>query len=357
MRIAQIVWSLDVGGQERLILGLSRELLRRGHDVHVVTLREGGTLRGEFQGIPILDVPHGEGFEPRLTLRLLRALRRIAPDVVHTHNASPLIYAVPAARAALVKTVVHTKHGSAPYTKRALWLARATARTVSAFVAVSDETAAVARRDERPAAGRLRVVPNGIPLAQFARDLEARAAVRAELGIPSDAVVIGGVGRLVPEKDFPLLVRAAGPLLGERVRLVIAGDGPASAQVAAAVREAPGAAPFVTLTGIRHDVPRLLSAFDVFCLSSWTEGLPLVLPEAMACGLPIVATRVGGVSGIVPPELGTLVDHGDDEGLRAALAELVGDDAARARMGERARTYAHARFSLERVATDYERLY
>jgi glycosyltransferase involved in cell wall biosynthesis len=118
-----------------------------------------------------------------------------------------------------------------------------------------------------------------------------------------------------------------------------------------------GAARFVTLTGMRRDVPRLMSALDVFCLSSRTEGLPLVVPEAMACGLPIVATKVGGLPGIVPAEVGVLVAHGDEEALRAALTGLAGDGPKRTKMADAARAYAHARFSLERMTTDYERLY
>ncbi len=355
MRIVHVVLSLDVGGQERLILSLSRELALRGHDVRVLSLTPGGALRPQFTGIPTFDVPHQGGAKPATWAKLARAFIGLAPDVVHTHNAAPLIYAAPAARVAAVGRVVHTKHGSNTYPKGALWLARAATRTVTAFVPVSEETAVTARRDERPAASKLHVVPNGIPLAQFARDADAGQSVRAALGIPADAVVIGTVGRLVSEKDYPLLVHAAAPLLSAKLRLVIVGDGPTRGDIEAAIPK--DAAPFVTLTGLRGDVPRVMSAFDVFCLSSRTEGLPLVVPEAMACGLPVVATRVGGLPGIVPAEVGRLVDHGDAEALRAELAALASDATLRARLGAAARIHAQSRFSLARMADDYERLY
>ena len=355
MRIAHVVLSLDVGGQERLIVSLSRELVRRGHDVRVVSFSKGGALREQLEGIPIVDVPHAGGTSPSMWPRVARALAGIRPDVVHTHNAAPLIYAAPAARLAGVRRIVHTKHGSNTYGRGALWLARAAARTVTAFVPVSEETAVTARRDERPPRARLVVVPNGIPLAQFARDEAAGRSAREELGIPADAVVVGTVGRLVEEKDYPLLVRAMAPIAGEKLRLVIVGEGPTRAAIEAEIPRA--AARFVTLTGMRRDVPRLMSAFDVFCLSSRTEGLPLVVPEAMACSLPIVATRVGGLPGIVPPEVGALVDHGDADALRAAIAGFAGDRERRTSTGDRARAYAHRRFSLERMTTDYERLY
>ena len=355
MRIVHVVLSLDVGGQERLILNLSRSLRDGGHDVHVVSLSPGGNLREEFAPIPTHDVARGPGFDPLLVLRLARTLRALAPDVVHTHNAGPLIYAAPAARAALVRVVIHTKHGNNDYNPRALFLARAATQTLSAFVPVSDETAVIARAKERPRERILTVIPNGIPLAQFGRDADAGTLVRDELGIPRDAVVVGTVGRLVSEKDYPLLVRAMTPLLSEKVRLVLVGDGDQRATITGAI--AKNIAPFVTLTGVRRDVPRLLASFDVFAMSSRTEGLPLVVPEAMACGLPVVATAVGGLPGIVPAPVGVLVPHGDASALTAAIAPLVADGEMRKKMGEAARKYAHDRFSLDRMTQEYLSLY
>src|SRR5438067_9708528 len=100
MRITHVVLSLDTGGQERLILSLSRALRDRGHDVSVVSLTAGGTLRGDFGDFRTIDVERRPRFDPWLVARLARAIRELSPDVVHTHNAGPLIYAAPAARAA-----------------------------------------------------------------------------------------------------------------------------------------------------------------------------------------------------------------------------------------------------------------
>ena len=360
MRIVHVVFSLKMGGQERLILNLSRALHGRGHHVSVVCLTEGGELRSEFGPVDVIDVPRHGGFEPTLYLKLARVFARARPDVVHTHNPGPLMYGVPAARAALVRRVVHTKHGAnAVYTTRSLALARVAARMVTAFVPVSEETAAVARRLERVPERVLRVIPNGIPLAQFGKSAETRARVRAELGIPNDAFLVGTVGRLVVEKDYPLLVRAMAPLLGERRRLLIVGEGPErgaiEAAIAASVPE--GARRYVTLAGERRDVPSVLAALDLFALSSRTEGLPLVLPEAMASGLPVVATAVGGIPGIVPASVGVLVPAGDEAALRGALDTLASDELKRRRLGDAAHVYAHSRFSIEEMTTAYERLY
>jgi glycosyltransferase involved in cell wall biosynthesis len=290
-----------------------------------------------------------------LVARLSLLFRAVAPDIVHTHNAVPLMYGVPAARLARVPKVVHTKHGEFRYPAGALRLARAAGRLVDHFVAVSSETGAAATRAERPASARLTVIENGIPVDAFRPDPTAREAVRTELGIPQGALVVGSVGRLAPEKDYPLLVRVMAPLLSEHVRLVLVGEGPARRAIEDAV--APDARPFVVLTGARRDVPRLLSAFDVFASSSRTEGLPLAIPEAMTAGLPVVATAVGGVPGIVPREVGVLVPHEDADGFRAALVRLLADTDARARMGRAGRAYALSRFAEGRMVEDYLSLY
>jgi len=359
LRIAQVVLSLDIGGQERLVVRIAHALRDRGHEPHVVTLTRGGALRAELGSIPVHEVPRSAGFDPLLYAKLWRAFRALRPDVVHTHNAAPLIYAVPAARLARVPRIVHTKHGDFRYPARALRLARTASRFVDHFVPVSAETAAAAGRNERPSPRRITVIENGIPLAAFGRDLAARAAIRAELEIPEAALVVGSVGRLVPDKDYPLLVRAMAPLLGDGVRLVIVGEGGARPDIEAAVtaslpREMRH---FVTLTGARHDVPRVLCAFDVFASSSRTEGLPLALPEAMTSHLPVVATAVGGVPGIVPEDAGILVPHGDEAIFTAALERLLRDGAARERMGDAGRRYALKRFAEDRMVDDYLSLY
>jgi glycosyltransferase involved in cell wall biosynthesis len=363
MRIVHVVLQLRMGGQERFILNLSRELATRGHDVSVISLSRGerGDLRPDFGPIPVIDVTQGRSALSLFT-RLAHTLRGLAPDVVHTHNPSPLIYGAPAARAALVRRVVHTKHGANNYSTTSLALARFATRTLTAFVSVSDGTAETARTRERPPAGIAHIIPNGVPLEQFGADPTARGRVRAELGIPGGAVVIGSVGRLVEEKDYPLLVEAIAPLLGggdAGTHLVLVGEGGHRSAIEAAVAKhvRSAARPFVHMTGARSDVASLFAALDLFVLSSRTEGLPLVVPEAMASSLPVVATAVGGLPGIVPPEVGRLVPHGDAVALRRAIEELARSPEKRRALGTAARAYAHERFSLARMTTAYERLY
>ena len=356
MRIAFVVSTLNIGGQERLVVRMAHLLRDRGHDVHVVTLSAGGMLRSELGSIPVHSVVRRPGYDPMLHVRLFRLFRELRPDVVHTHNAAPLIYGAPAARLARVRRVLQTKHGEYRYGARELHLARAVSRwCVDHFVAVSAKTAAAAAGAERPPGSTLCVIENGIPLGDFEPDPEIRTAVRDELGLPRDAKVIGAVGRLVDEKDYPLLVRAAGPLLSENARLVFVGDGPARGRIEAAVD--PRWRDFVSFTGVRHDVQRIFRAFDVFASSSATEGLPLALLEAMTTALPVVATAVGGVPDVVPPDAGILVPHGEPEALRAGIERLLSDERTRARMGDAARSYATERFGEHHMMRKYLALY
>jgi glycosyltransferase involved in cell wall biosynthesis len=355
MRIVHVVHGLGIGGQERLVVQLSHELAARGHEPAIVALSPGGAVRTQARGVPIYDAPRGPGADPALALRLAALFHKLRADVVHTHNPGPMLHGVPASLVARVPRRVHTKHGANVYGVKGLWAARAIVRMVDALVAVSPETAAIARSKERVPVRVLRVVPNGIPLDDFAPDAASRGRVRGDLGIPADAFVVGWVGRLAPEKDVPLLVRAVAPLLGAGVRLVLVGEGPSRAEVERAVP--PEVARWVTLTGARPDVAAYLAAFDVLALSSRTEGLPLAVPEAMATGLPVVATAVGGLPSSVTADCGLLVPPGDEAALRRTLAALVNDPALARAMGRSARRRALSVFSIARMADAYESLY
>ena len=360
LSIVQILSSFGMGGQERVALDLAIGLAGLGHSVLTVSLAAPpeGPLAAEFreQGLEIETVAKRPGRDPRLFLSLARLFRGRRADVVHTHNPQPLLFsALPAklARAALV----HTKHGVNPDNPRRLAMRRAAGRLVDAFVAVSQPTADVAadRRECRPR--RLHVVPNGINLDRFAPDAEARRAIRRELGIPDDAFAVGTVGRLWPEKGHEYLIRSLVPVLGDRFHLVITGEGPErdnlTRQIAALSHPAS-----VHLTGNRRDVPRLLAALDVFVLTSKSEGLPLVIPEAMAAGLPVVSTRVGGIPQVVDEGVtGFMLAYGDEDALRGRLVALDGDRRLAGQCGAMGRERSLDRYSSRRMVADYLRLY
>lgn len=356
--ITHVLSSYGVGGQERVALDLAIGQKARGHAVSVISLagEPDGAMANEFAeaGISVGRVPKRGGLDPTLVPRLARELRRRKTDVVHTHNPLPLIYGAPAARLAGA-AAIHTKHGVNPGSRGHRMLRRAAAQLTHAFVAVSDTTEAQARMQHDAPAHKIRTIPNGIRLDRYAPDPEARAAARVELGL-GDAWVVGTVGRLDEYKNQALLVRAMAPLLSSNVRLVIIGDGDNRVGVEAAVAALPDPR-WVVLTGRRMDVPKLVHAFDVFALSSKTEGLPLVVPEAMAAALPIIATSVGGLPSVVDEGVTGMLVPVEEAALSAALAKLANDhDLARA-MGQRARTVALDRYSHDRMVDAYLSLY
>jgi glycosyltransferase involved in cell wall biosynthesis len=222
---------------------------------------------------------------------------------------------------------------------------------------VTPALAAIARENRECDPARLSVVANGIDVAVFAPSAEARRRTRAELRIPEDARVVGTVGRLAPEKDQALLVRAMLPLLDETRHLVIVGDGPERDALTAMIRSS-GRERYVHMTGARDDVARLLPAFDVFALPSLTEGLPLVLLEAMSTELVVVASAVGGIPDLVDPgTTGYLIRPGECAPLTARLSTLLEDRQLAEKVGRAARQRVLDRHSLARMASGYEALY
>jgi glycosyltransferase involved in cell wall biosynthesis len=194
-----------------------------------------------------------------------------------------------------------------------------------------------------------------VDVVRFAPSAAARRRIRRELQIPDEACVVGTVGRLAAEKDQAALVLAMAPLLSAERRLVIVGDGAERGALEAQIAGIPQGR-FISMLGDRRDVESILSALDVFALTSRTEGLPLVLLEAMASELPVVSTSVGGIPDLVTHgATGLLTRHGD--GLTRLLQSVFDDRALARRLGEAGRREVVARYSVTTMAQKYERLY
>jgi glycosyltransferase involved in cell wall biosynthesis len=291
-------------------------------------------------------------------VRLHAFIRRGRYDVVHTHASKAGVTGRIAAWLAGTPVVVHTAHGWAfdreePPLIHAFQVAieRLCAAFCQAIVVVAeaDRRRGLALGIGRPA--QYALIRSGIELARY-RDLSIdRAALRMSLGIPDEAFVVGTVGRLARQKSPLDLLDAFVRLAARRPEshLVMVGDGPLRPEVEAAARQARVEAR-VHLLGLRHDVPALLRAFDVMALASRWEGLPRVFPQAMAAGLPIVATRVNGApDAIAHGENGWLVDVGDMADMARRLESLAADPALARRMGAAGRARVDE-FSAERMA-------
>lgn len=350
MRIVQVVPSLDVGGAERMAALLSRELAVLGHDVALVSLFDpaGSWIEAELRaaGVPLRFLGKRPGLDPRMIPRLRRVLAELRPDVVHTH--------LHALKYALGHAGVHTVHNLAEHEADRVdrLLHHVAFRRGVVPVAIGEAVAESLRRVYR-ITPRF-TIPNGIPVAACRAPEGARAEVRAELGIPEDTPVFLTVGRLNAQKNHAALLAAFETLRGTSprgARLLVAGEGE--------LRRALGrqASEGVEFLGVRKDVPRLLAAADVFVLASTWEGNPLVVMEAMAAGLPVVATAVGCVPELVSARTGRLVAPGDVPALATAMAAMAADLPAARAFGDAGAAVARERFDASVMARAYEALY
>ncbi|NQU12260.1 glycosyltransferase [bacterium] len=291
-------------------------------------------------------------------VRLARLVRQERIQVVHTHNAAPHFYGALGGRLAGAR-VLHTEHGKNLGDERRSWrLNRWVAPLTDLTAAVSEKVAEEALTREGVPRHRLRLVPNGIPVERFQAPVD-RSALRRELGLTPSHLLVGTVGRLVPEKNYPLLIAAFARLAasGAAVHLVLVGDGRARADLERAVA-ARGLARRVSFLGTRSDIPALLGSFDAFVLSSDTEGMPMALLEAMAAGCPIVVTAVGGNAQLIGhDQQGLLVPPRDEPALATALARLLDEPATAGRLGQAARARVTEQYSVQQMTRAYEELW
>jgi glycosyltransferase involved in cell wall biosynthesis len=284
-------------------------------------------------------------------VELVRLCRRVRPDIVHAHSSKVGILGRLAAALARVPIRIYTVHGwsFAAYGgvsgRLYLWLERLVRPLTTATVCVAESTRAQGLAGRACDPARTVVIHNAVDASSFAEARRAEALPR-----------FVSVGRLAFPKDFATLVEALARIEGE-FRAALVGEGPDLGEVAAALRRA-RLIDRVELLGSRDDVPELLASADVFVLSSRSEGFPVSVLEAMAAGLAVVASDVGGVAeAVVDGETGLLVPAGDAEALAAALGRLVQDDGLRGRLGASGRARARARFDLPAFRAAHVELY
>lgn len=362
LTIGHVVLSLDVGGLERVVATLARAQHDAGARVTVYCLDHPGDLATPLPaaGIPVHAVRRRgrSGLDAGAVLRLSRMLRAEGVSVVHCHNHGALLYGAMAARLAKLSRVVYTVHGAKTSGRRA------TARLqklglVREVVFVSGDARRVAREAGMLSERHVHTIVNGVDPSAFAVTGEARQSIRRALGIGEAASVCGIVARLTPAKDHRTLFEALNRVRAARpdVHCIVVGDGELRADLETRAREL-GLETTVHFAGARGNVRDYLSAMDVFALSSVTEGLAMTLLEAMAAGLPVVATRVGGnPEVVVDGETGLLVPPRDPDALAAAIRSLFDDSKLAARMGESGRTRVRERFSLDAMVRAYAAVY
>jgi glycosyltransferase involved in cell wall biosynthesis len=374
VRVMRIIARLNVGGPaihvSLLTVGLQDEVYQSTLVTGVVGPDEGDmTYLARDLGIQPVVIPTMQReisllADLKTLAALVRLMRRMRPHIVHTHTAKAGFLGRLAARLTGVPVVVHTFHGHVFHgyfgpLKSGVFirLERAAARLADAILTISDglRDELIAYRIAPPE--RIRVVPLGLPLDPL-RDLAGlRGSFRRELGCSTDDQLVGIIGRLVPVKNHELFLAAAQIVAREMpaARFVIVGGGERREALEAEVARL-GLGDAVLFTGWRSDLPTIYADLDAVVIASRNEGTPVSLIEAMAAGVPVVSTAVGGVPDLLRGgELGTLVPPGDARALADAIITAL--RAPSAEQIEAARAWAFDQYGAGRLVADMRRLY
>lgn len=360
MRILYVITGLGIGGAERVVSALADAVATRGHEVRLAYLTGEALTTPKREEVKTIALNMRGRWQVLAAYMDLRSLvNEFQPDVVHSHmvHANILCRLLRlTTRMPLLITTAHTRNEEGRLRMLGYRLTRAlpdlttnvSAEAVSAF----EEARAVRR-------GEMVTVYNGIDLSRFAASPEARERTRASLGINEHCKMLLAVGRLSIPKDYPNLMKAVRLLVEaghDQFHVLVAGEGPLRSELAELSVEL-GIADRVNFLGVRHDVPDLLAAADIYVLSSSYEGFPMAVGEAMAAGKVIVATDCGGVREFLG-DAGLTVPVQDASSLARALSTALHlDDDARRRKEEAVLARVRSMYSEEMAVERWLRIY
>lgn len=361
-RVLFLVLEMDLGGLQRLVSLLISKIDKARFEPYIVCLDRGGVFFEQASkasaGAYILGRKPGL-FDRHLFVQLLKIVRQEKIDIIHSHNGCSS-YAVLAGRLAGVKGIVHTDHGRlVPDKKSAILEDRASALLMDRFVGVSAELSAYIVSTLRVDARKVRTILNGVDDRSFCpREVGERLAQRARLGLAPEDKVIGTVCRLDPIKNLGFMIACMPAILRNvpNAKLLIAGDGPERASLEAQA-ESLGLTSCVRFLGLRRDTESVMPAMDLYACTSLSEGTSMTILEAMACGLPVVASAVGGNVRLIDQLSGILFSLDDRDEFVDGVTSLLLSESARAECGRQARRKVEAEFSLEQMVRTYEQLY
>ena len=382
----QIIANLDIGGAQEVVRTLSEELMESGCPTVVCSFKD-GPLRAQIEqeGIPVEVLPQRRysilafPFYVREMIAIRRELvnlvQKYQVDVIQTHLLRSLDFLVVTLRFGsqrpLVFWTVHNFNFALrpEQLPRFRWLAGAKqaahsrlyrwmAHWVNGFIAVSNDVAAAILKTIGPVQDRIEIISNGVDTRRYLAEVD-RSAARSSLGFTRDEILYTVVGTLKEQKGHRYLIEAVTPLIAHtpQLNILIVGDGELRGRLEEQVRSA-GIERNVHFLGNRSDVPAILSASDAFVLPSLWEGLPMALIEAMASGLPVIATQVSGSQQVVEQDRsGILVPPGEVLPLRQAIEYLLADPEWARQLGKSAQRRIEEAYSARRQAEEHLILY
>lgn len=353
IRILHVLASGAVGGGTTHLLSLVGGLDPERFELHVAC-SDDGPLLGDLArfGVRTHRVAMTRKLNPAAMVRLASIILHERIDQVHFHGTRAGLAACPAA-VLTGRVRIYTVHGWSFHPRGSAWLERIARLLEHMIVRFSQRVICVGDSDRRLglrlgilAEPRSRVIPNGVLPEAFMPRPEDRRALRAELALPEDWLLVSLFGRLTEQKGQRTFLEAARRLSGQKARFMLVGDGEDREALIQLARDM-GLADRVIFTGFRQDVPRLLSATDVVVLPSLWEGLPICLLEAMAAGRPVIASAVdGSVEVVLPGQTGLLVPPDHPQALAEAIAFLMDHPLARERLGARGQERVRQLYSL-----------
>jgi sugar transferase (PEP-CTERM/EpsH1 system associated) len=361
IRIIHVMNALAVAGMELGVIKLANRQDPRMFRSVLCCLQvaQADALPLVNPGTPVVVLGKQRGIDFTLFAKLVALFRKERPHIVHSHNWATLLYVVVAAKIAGVPLLIHGEHGYEDQASigRRLGTKRLLARHVTRLTTVSSNIERLLIDLWRVPPERVTYIPNGIDLDRFPLDLKTDG-LRRELGFTSENLIVTSIGRFVPVKDFPLLIRSFASVhrLHPEARLLLVGAGDPTA--VRSLAESLGVGSAVFFPGARGDVPALLSLTDIYVNCSSFEGMSNTILEAMASSKPVVATDVGGNPELVREgETGFLVPSGDEAALANRLTRLLDDAALRATMGADARKVTARDHPIARTVDRYNAMY
>jgi glycosyltransferase involved in cell wall biosynthesis len=359
-RVIHTIETAEPGGAENILVQIASALEREFEPVGVV-LENGWTSNalGEL-GIPVVHMPLERSFDISWAMKLSRYIRANNISLIHSHEFTTNAYATVAAHLAGIP-IVCTVHGKNYYPDRLYRrvACRLVSRFADAFVTVSNDLKAYLSSEIWIPGNRIQVIHNGIDTDTYSRDRYDQAAIRKKLSIHESATVLIVVAALFEGKGHRDLVDAVCMLKDsyDDLCVLFVGEGPCEAKLKQQIAQS-GLEKEIRLLGFRRDIAELLSVSDLFVLPSYSEGLPVSILEAMSCGVPVIATNVGGVSEIINDGGNALLVPPEQPELLAAKIRLIMQDREFAeRLAGRARDDVVAGFSFNKMLDHYRMLY
>jgi glycosyltransferase involved in cell wall biosynthesis len=351
IKVVNIIHDLHGGGAERFAVDLAKFLDRDKFAVEVICLRDEGNWKKELEalGISVQVLGGIRGFSFLSFGKLLKAVKKAAPNIVHTHLFWGDFFGRLAAKLAGVKAIISTEQNlnlSEGFLKRTGKIA--TARFARAIIAVSEAVKKYAIKYEGAKEKQLEIIPNGLEIEKFLNTERNYDNGGREL-------VVGSIGRLAEQKGFDCLIKALVDV--KSVKCLIAGEGEKRKELQGLIDQL-GLGEKVKLVGWQENIKKFLAGLDIFVLPSRWEGLGIVILEAGLSGLPVVASRVDGILDIISDgQDGLFFTAGNEGELAAQIKRLQADPGERERLGKRLQEKIREKFDIKKIAKRYEAVY